>query len=126
MAHFFGNDTAKGLAVVFAGRSFKKSALLLNGGEFGIALVDDEVQKSVAHTLVGDLHDAFPLGAAAVGAEFDFVGTSGAEFGFKLIVGDFRVGDPNVFLPNAKEIDPIIEGGKTCCRHERLPPNNYY
>jgi len=41
VAHFFGDDAAERLPVVFAGRGFEKVALLLDGSEFGVALIDD-------------------------------------------------------------------------------------
>src|SRR5258708_13071883 len=70
---------------------------------------------------MGNADDFFPLGAAFVGTEFDFVGAGGAELGFKFIVGDFRVVHADVFLPDTEEVNPVIESGKTRCRHERSP-----
>src|SRR6266849_3077705 len=119
VAHFFGDDAAEGLAVVFAGRGFEEAALLLDGGEFGVALIDDEVEQGVAHALVGYADDLFPFGTALVGAKFDFIRAGGPEFGVKFVLGDFGVVHADVFLPDTEEVNPVIESGKTCCRHER-------
>ena len=51
------------VGVVVRGRGLEQVALLLDGGELGVALVDDQVQERVADRLVGDLRDALPLAA---------------------------------------------------------------
>src|SRR2546422_752183 len=61
VAHLFGHHAAEGLAVVLGGSVLKQAALLLDRSKLGVALKDDQVHESVAHALVRDLNDFFPL-----------------------------------------------------------------
>ena len=71
------------------GRSvLKQIALLLDAGEFGVALVDDQVHQRIAHLLRGHLAQVLPLAAALEGAELDFIGFDGAVERVEFEVGD--------------------------------------
>ena len=55
VAHLLDHDPAGAVGVVVRRRALEEVALLLDRGELGVALVDDEVAESVADRLLGDL-----------------------------------------------------------------------
>ena len=84
VAHLLDHDPADALGVVVGGRGLEQVALLLDGGEFGVALVDDQVQEGVADGLVGDLGDPLPLLLPREVAELDLVGLQVSVLGLEL------------------------------------------
>jgi len=73
--------------------------LLLYAGEFGIALIDDQVDQSIAHLLSGYLAQVFPLAAAFEGTELDFVGFDCAVKSIEFKIGDLVMIDADIFSP---------------------------
>src|SRR6202521_3677088 len=114
MAHFFRDNAAQRVPVVFAGRILKKPALLLDRGEFRVPLIDDEVKQGIAHSLVGNLDEFFPFGTALVSPELNFVGTRWPKFCFELVTRDFRIGHTDILLPDTEQIHPVVKSRQTC------------
>ena len=126
MAHFFRHHAAKRLAVVLARRVLEEAPLLLDRCELRVALVDDEIEQSIAHALVGKLDDLLPLGPALVRAKLDFIRPRRAKLGLELIIHDLRVGHPDVSLPHAEQIHPVVKRCKASCRHDSPSSSNFF
>jgi len=110
MPHFLDHDPADTVGIVVGRRRPEKIALLLDGCELGITLVDDQIQQGVADLLLRNRGDALPLALTAKISEFDLFGPELSVLGFELVVGEAREAKIDVLLPGAEGVDPVVEG----------------
>ena len=69
------------------GALLTEKALLLVGGELGVALIDDHVEHRVAHPLIGDLAHLLPAPVALEVAEVDLGRRQLAVLCLELVAG---------------------------------------
>src|SRR5438132_8603480 len=120
VAHLFDHHSGDCAAVPVGRRGFKEMALLLDAGEFGIALIDDHVEQGVAHLLSGYLTKVLPLAAAFEVAELNLISLDGAIERVELELGDLVAIDADLLAPLIEEADTITEGSDFCylARHK--------
>ena len=111
VALFFGHDSSGSVAVVVGGCGGEQVALLLHGGEFGVALHGDHADQCVSHALVRHLQRAFPLASSLVIAKFN--GVAGA-LPIELD-GEVKIAHPftvvaDVVLPGFEVLNPVVPG----------------
>ena len=110
VAHLLDHDAADAVGVVVRGGGLQQVALLLDGRELRVALVDDQVQQRVPDGLVGDLREALPLALAGEVPVLDLVGLQVAVLGLEGVVGVLRQLEADVVLPRPEGVDPVVEG----------------
>jgi len=114
VAHFLNHDPRDGAPVPIRRSIFQKIALLLNAGEFRIALVDDHVHQSIAHLLGGNLPQVLPLAPAFVRAEFDLIGIDRAIKRVEVKIFNILGIDANIFAPVVEHSDPVAKCSDFC------------
>ena len=127
--HLLDHDPADAVGVVVGGGGLEQVPLLLDGGELGVALVDDEVQERVADLLLGDLRDPLPLPVPGEVAELDLVRLQVPVLRLELVVGKSGQTKVDVLLPGAESVDPVVESRDFFHSHMnrvsyRLMPSN--
>src|SRR5436309_8292218 len=110
VAHLFDHHSGDCAAVPVGGRGFKEMALLLDAGEFRVALVNNHIEQGVAHLLRGYLTKVLPLAAALEVTELNLFGLDRAIERVELKLGDFITIDADLLAPLIEEADPITEG----------------
>ena len=108
--HFLGHDPADAVRVVVRGRGFQQVALLLDGRELRVALVDDQVQECVPDRLVGDLRQALPLLLRPGSLRTRSRRSQVAVLRLEGVVGVTRQAQVDVLLPAPEGVDPVVEG----------------
>src|SRR5580692_2438196 len=89
-------------------------ALLLDAGEFGIALVDDHVEKGITHLLRRDLAEVLPLAIASEVSELNLFGLDRTVERVEMEAGDLVAVDADFFAPLVEEALPLTEGSDFC------------
>src|SRR4029077_3650951 len=117
--HLLGHHAHQREQIIVRGRVCQEVALLLDGRELGVALIDDEVQERVADALIGDVHHRWPLPLALVMAELDVRYFLLAEFGLELEAPDLALWQADRVLPVAEVVNPFIEVVELA-NHQRL------
>src|ERR1700733_10714183 len=100
-------------------------ALLFHAGKLGVALIDDQIDESVAHLLRRHLAEVFPLAAAFEGAKLNFVSLDRAIKRIEFEVGNLVVIDADIFSPIVEHPDPITKSSDFCdfTWHNLIPLN---
>src|SRR5438552_18297024 len=88
--------------------------LLLDAGEFRVALVNNHIEQSVAHLLRGHLTQVLPLAAAFEVAELNLISLDGTIERVELELGDLVAIDTDLLAPLIEEADPVTEGSNFC------------
>jgi len=114
VTHFFDHDPRERAAIPVSGRGFEQVPLLLDAGEFGVALVDDHVEQGVAHLLRGNLAEVLPLAISLEVAELDFLGFDGSIESVEMEAGNLVTIDADFFAPFVEEALPLAEGSDFC------------
>src|SRR6266849_7696691 len=83
--------------------------LLLHAGEFGVALVHDQIDQRVAHLLRRHLAQVLPFAEPLKGAELDFLGFDCAIERVELEAGDLVAIDADLLAPVVKHPNPVTE-----------------
>src|SRR5438477_6948249 len=89
-------------------------ALLLDAGEFRVALVNNHIEQGVAHLLRGYLTKVLPLAAALEVTELNLFGLDRAIERVELKLDDFITIDADLLEPLIEETDPVTEGSNFC------------
>jgi hypothetical protein len=88
--------------------------LLLDRCELGVALVDDHVEKRIAHLLRWHLAQIFPLASALKGAELDLLGFNRPIESIEFETGNLIAIDADFLAPSVEEANPFTEGSDFC------------
>src|SRR5205807_6651190 len=88
VTHLLDHDTGDCAAIPIRGSRFEEMPLLLDAGEFRVALVNNHIEQGVAHLLRGYLTKVLPLAAAFEVAELNLISLDGALERFELELGD--------------------------------------
>src|SRR2546425_356419 len=107
--HLLGHDAHQRQQVVVRRGVLEEAALLLDGSELGIALVDDEIEQRVADALIGDMHHRGPFVLPFVMPELDVGDLLLAELGLELEGAQLALGQPDRVLPVTEVVDPVVE-----------------
>src|SRR2546425_8330958 len=109
VTHLFDHYASNRLAIPVGGCAFEQMPLLLHAGELGVALIDNQINQSVAHLLRRHLAQVLPFAAPLKGAELDFLGFDRAIEGVELEAGDFVAIDADLLAPVVKHPNPITK-----------------
>src|SRR5262249_33975712 len=79
------------------------------------------MKQRIANALIRYLEDGFPLRPAGIVAELDDIARDSSELHLKFVVVEFRGVEPDIALPLAEIIRPVVE----CCdlTHDYFPSN---
>src|SRR5262245_4671251 len=109
VAHLFDHHAGERLAVVIAGRGLEEKTLLLDAGKFGVALINDHVQKRIAHLLGCHLPQVLPLGSTLEMTELDLVVVDGTVERLELKLANLVLLDADLFAPIVEQTYPVAE-----------------
>src|SRR5919197_601700 len=109
MPHLLGHHALQRQEVVIGRRVVQQVALLLDRGEFGVALIDDQIEQRVADALIGNVHHRRPLALAFVVAELYVRHLRIAELRLELERAQRALGQPNRVLPVFEIVNPVVE-----------------